>query len=305
MDIEHSAVAAVQARGSRRQQEDRCRIEPIEITAGQKGMLLVLCDGMGGAVAGEVASQLVADEVVTVMARTDSLIPLRLTMALEHAGMALAARMRDQPELVGMGTTLVAAVVMEHTLSWLSVGDSLLWVVREGGLHRLNTDHSRRAILRRQVDSGEITAAQAAGDQSRNILLSAVCGTPPPLIDLAQEPYRLQPGDQILLASDGIETLGEDEICAALQRNQPPQAALKTLLTAIERQHTPHQDNVSAILMPIGELSPQQKDVSSATSDQEGAAAGHPGNRRNSLLAALAVLVAVVLLAAVYIVAGR
>jgi len=301
MDIDRTAVAGVQITGSRKQQEDSYCIEHIYTEAGKKGLLLVLCDGMGGRAGGEIASRLVCKKMVDIMTTHESVIPWRLATAMEHANHSLAAKIREEPHLAGMGTTLVAAVILDNRFYWVSVGDSPLWLLRDGRLQRLNDDHSMKAVLNRQVEAGEITSEEAARDITRHYLLSAMCGTPPPMIDLPQEPFILQPGDMLLLASDGVETLTCDQLTEVVQQNARlrPAETLVALMAAIEREKNPHQDNASAVLVKMnGETKQEQPEPPDSPVQHETESAGQLSKAQ--IYAISAVLVAVVL-AIVYV----
>jgi len=251
---DRTVVAGIQIPGSRELQEDCLCFQEFSCGGNDSGLLLVLCDGMGGSAGGEIASQLVCDTVVETMLAQESIVPWRLIAAMEAANRKLAARVQAQGHLAGMGTTLVVAVICGHQMYWLSVGDSPLWLFRDGRLLRLNADHSMRAVLSQKVEAKEITRAEAERDVTRHYLLSALCGTPPPMVDHCQEAYGLRPGDRLLLASDGVETLSESHICQVLQQDiaAKPAAVLAALMTGIEEQRHPLQDNASAILVHVG-----------------------------------------------------
>lgn len=248
---DHIAVAGGQITGSRKQQEDCFSIREFTADDGSKGLLLVLCDGMGGSDGGEIASRLVCDTFSEIIHGEGIGTPWRLANAMEVANRNLAERIKEDHQLVGMGTTLTAAVIRDEQLYWLSVGDSPLWLYRNGGLQRLNDDHSMKAILKRQVEAGEISAEAAARDVTRHSLLSALCGTPPPMIDLPQEPFRLLAGDLLLLASDGLEVLSVGQISQILGSvpDDKPDAVLALLLEKLEDEKHPQQDNATAILV--------------------------------------------------------
>ena len=248
------AVAAQQITGARTQQEDRLVVQQLADGGSAQELLLVVCDGMGGAAGGALASGVVSEAFVARMSHDTGLVEWRLMRALEDAGRRLTEEVQSAHNLAGMGSTVVAAVITERGLSWLSVGDSPLWLLREGRLQRLNADHSMRALLRRQVEEGIITREAARRDATRNALLSVVCGSPPPLIDLPAEPCRLAARDQVLLASDGLLTLSEEEIAAVLLQTAElsPEESLQRLFAAVEQRRKPLQDNASAILVKIG-----------------------------------------------------
>jgi serine/threonine protein phosphatase PrpC len=249
-----STVAGGQIVGSRQQQEDNLRIEEIKPEGDLPALLLVLCDGMGGHTGGEVASRLVCDTLVRAFPLNGGTIPERLTTASEQANEEIAAKVQADRSFAGMGTTLIAAVVSAQDLYWLSIGDSPMWLFRDKTLRRLNADHSMKAVLDRRVAAGELSRDAAQRDRTRNHLLSVLCGSPPPMVDCSGEPFPLMPGDQLLLASDGVETLSPARLTELLEKSAEKNArsSLSTLLKSVKEEHHPRQDNASAILLKMG-----------------------------------------------------
>lgn len=233
--------------GRARQEDDYGVFElPPELEAGD--LLLVLADGMGGEQAGARASALtVRDFIETYDTVPAAAIPERLERTLTHVNERMALEVASDPEnLRGMGCTLLAVVLAEEGLYWISVGDSPLWLWRRGRLRRLNQDHAYRSILAAEVSAGEISAADAFRHPARNALVSAVTGDEVELVDLPRQAYPLKPGDQMLLASDGLLTLGENEIAALLTRARGEEPC-RRLLAAVEAHRCPHQDNVTVL----------------------------------------------------------
>jgi protein phosphatase len=177
-------------------------------------------------------------------------IPGALRSSLDVANEALANTVAETPKLGGMGTTLIGCVIRGDQLYWISVGDSPLWVCREGVLQRLNADHSMVPLLDDMVRSGAMGRAAALVDVRRNMLRSAVAGKMLELVDVCEQPWRLQAGDIIILASDGVETLAGDEFVAVL--NNPRDKSLQELAgdvtASIEAVGHSSQDNASIIL---------------------------------------------------------
>lgn len=237
------------AQGSRARQEDDYGVFelPPELEAGD--LLLVLADGMGGEQAGGRASALAVRSFVESYDRLPiATIPERLQYTLMCVNRQMAEDVESDPHsLRGMGCTLLAVVLTEEGLYWLSVGDSPLWLWRRGRLHRLNQDHAYRSILAEQVSHGEISAAEAACHPDRNALISAVTGTELELVDLPRKAYPLQDSDQILLASDGLFTLDEKEIAAILSRSSNKGQPVAQLLAAVAERQLAQQDNVTVL----------------------------------------------------------
>ena len=237
------------AQGSRPRQEDDYGVFELPPELGAGDLLLVLADGMGGEQGGARASALaVRSFIETYDAVSATTIPERLERTLIQVNGQMAREAASNPsELNGMGCTLLAVVLAEEGLYWVSVGDSPLWLWRRGRLQRLNQDHAYRSILARQVSIGEISAEAAARHPDRNALMSAVTGDPLELVDLSRQPYALRRGDQILLASDGVLTLNEQEIAAVLADRRVNGTPCQALLAAVAAHQRPQQDNITVL----------------------------------------------------------
>lgn len=233
------AVFGAAIKGGRTDQQDSFRLCRLD---GEGGWLLLLADGMGGHAAGALASKIAADTFVaafrSLRAEGTSLADA-LGGALTRANEAIAAAQRLDPDnSAGMGTTVVAAHLAAGGVSWISVGDSPLWLYRRGELRRLNEDHSLRQF------AGE-------GAPSGNILQSAVMGEPKiPLVDSHPEPERLEPDDLVLLSSDGILTLDEQQIAATISSASGADAELIAwlLLNAVQDRKKSRKDNCTLIV---------------------------------------------------------
>ena len=241
-----------QIQGSRPYQEDEFGfLDGQEMEANGGGAaLLVLADGMGGHVGGATASKIVVNSVIDAYSKCDGLVTDRLRDTLTAANIAIGDTVQDKPELDGMGCTLVAAVVSAEGLEWISVGDSPMWLYREPSLRRLNADHSMAPVFEQLVKVGRMTAEEAATDKKRNALRSAIVGEELTLVDVSSQPVKLQPNDIVVLASDGVETLDEQEIGTALVDvgQSGLEAAAEHLLSLVEAAGKPNQDNTTLLL---------------------------------------------------------
>ena len=238
------------AQGSRSRQEDDYGVFELPPELGAGDLLLVLADGMGGEQAGALASALaVRGFIETYDAVSAATIPERLERTLHYVNERMALEVAADPEnLYGMGCTLLAVVLADEGLYWISVGDSPLWLWRRGQLHRLNQDHAYRSVLADWVNAGEISAEEAACHPDRNALVSAVTGEALELVDLPRQPCSLKPNDQILLASDGVLTLSEQEIAALLKKDgHSAGSPCQRLLAAVASHQHPQQDNVTVL----------------------------------------------------------
>jgi serine/threonine protein phosphatase PrpC len=236
-------AAGDQRMGARRYQEDRYGIRE------DRGRLLaVVADGMGGHAGGAIASQLAIDAFIAIA--EDGTLPVaqRLSDGLSAATEAIAARARRDATLLEMGSTLVAVIVEDGALHWISVGDSPFWLHDGRALARLNADHSMRPVIEEMIADGRLTEAMAARHPSRNALRSVLTLQPPAMIDTGTLALP-QSGVTLLLASDGIETLNDATIDRTLQRAARPEDAVEALLAAIERAAEPWQDNTTVIVL--------------------------------------------------------
>lgn len=213
-------------------------------------VVLLVADGMGGHAGGATASRSAVEAFGTAFRETRGAISERLEDSLRRANWSIADNARRNPALGGMGTTLVAAhLTGDRFLRWLSVGDSPMWLFSNGKLRRLNRDHSMTPLLGQLVQLGYLTAEQAATDARHHRLRSVVMGQDIPLIDLQDDAIELQEGDVLILASDGLETLSEDEIgTIATAQGTSSRAMVQALLAAVASKSMPHQDNATVIV---------------------------------------------------------
>lgn len=168
-----------------------------------QGTLAVVCDGMGGHDEGGKSARVAADTFVAAFsAALDSPVRERLEHALNAANEAVGKLFTD---FQYGGTTLVAAFVGGGVVWWASVGDSPLFMWRRKRLLRLNADHSMRAIYEEFVKNGTMTPKEAL--LKGHMLRSALTGEPLEMVDISITPLPLLPGDRLILASDGVDSL--------------------------------------------------------------------------------------------------
>jgi PPM family protein phosphatase len=273
MSANHLIYAMLTHRGRvRHGNEDACAAAP------EAGVYIV-CDGMGGAAAGEIASNLAADTFLANIASqgngTQAAKPqVRLNAAIQAANNAVYQHSRQSPKLAGMGTTLVALLhapivnggsgrrrtASDHTNSrvtdpptlWLGhVGDSRCYRRRKGHLEQLTHDHS---LVEEQLRAGQITAAQAARSPMRNLITRAIGSQAS--VEAEIQSHRPQANDLYLLASDGLtHEVGDKEISEILAAiSMPPTkasltSACEALITAANRNGG--NDNITVLLVAV------------------------------------------------------
>ncbi len=245
--------------GARNYQEDRAVVYPRDADGTTSKLVVALADGMGGHAGGAVASEIVCGRFVerfcafSAPGKPPSSIREKLSVALNDANFAVAERAQDDPNLVGMGSTLIGGELDHEGLHWVSVGDSPLFLVRDGEAVQVNADHSLAPELDRLAELGEISFEQAQNSSHRNMLRSAITGDEIDLIDLSRMPLQLIPNDYVLFASDGLQTLDNSEIARIVTAYSADGAAgvSAALLRAVEAMREPHQDNATVVAIRV------------------------------------------------------
>jgi len=218
----------------------------------------ILADGMGGHLAGEVASAMAVEQVIQHLlqafagARPDKQRSLdgrspessALVEAIKTANAAIHAASMAKPEQAGMGTTIVAATFSDQRLTVAHVGDSRLYRYRHGVLAQVTEDHSMvQELLRR----GLITPEEARTSVNRNLVTRALGVDPAVEVDINEHPF--EDGDVYLLCSDGLnDVLTDEEIAAKLAESGGNlTAAAKQMVSEVNARGGP--DNVSIVLI--------------------------------------------------------
>lgn len=253
-------VATAISMGQRDYQEDAV---VADFNIGNPFGFAVLSDGMGGHAAGDVASKIVVTEVFSELKlqigdakKLEADIAEILRDVALGANSCIDAHVSQNPEMRGMGATLVAPVLFDDRLYWISIGDSPLYLFRGGVLRQLNEDHSLAPQIDLMVRTGQLDAETARNHPDRNSLTSVVMGRRIPLIDCPAKPIDLDPGDIVVVASDGLQFLDEASIARVLSDTAEAPAAeiADALLAAVAALGHPDQDNVSlAVIRLVGQ----------------------------------------------------
>ncbi|GGK55829.1 PP2C family protein-serine/threonine phosphatase [Ornithinimicrobium pekingense] len=210
--------------------------------------LLVLCDGMGGHAAGDVASSLVVSELVHLDGEShgadDSLDILE--RALDEANSRLADVMEVYPDSDGMGTTCIAMMRTGTKLAVANIGDSRAYLLRDGRLTQITKDHS---FVQKLLDEGRISKDEAQHHPQRSLVTRVLTGRPEDTPDLSLRELRV--GDRLLLCSDGLtDYVAEDTVAELLRRDDrsPGQVADELVQVAL-RAAT--RDNVTVVVADL------------------------------------------------------
>jgi protein phosphatase len=247
--------------------------------------LYAIADGMGGAKAGEVASQLALETIVDMQRSGET----TLEDEVREANRVVFARSEEDTKFTGMGTTLTAVLASAEALHLVHVGDSRAYLLREGRIRQLTHDHT---LVDRMVEAGEISRDEADVHPHRNVLLRSL-GTEPK-VDVEAQDVGLLEGDRILICSDGLtDMVTEDQIVAILDVTQgKPQEAADRLVRAANRAGG--VDNITALVLEVEPGEPEAGTVAPAPSTS--AASG----RRAPWRTIVAVIAIVVVLFAAY-----
>jgi protein phosphatase len=229
--------------------------EPRAQFGDERGHLFLVADGMGGHQAGEHASALAVSAVEQFTLNTFRwfLDPHRseaqrvlayFQNALRQADERIVEEAAEHPEMRGMGTTLTMAYQLDTQLCIVHVGDSRAYVFRNDELHQLTQDHTLTAEL---VRKGELRPDQIPGHKLRHVITNVVGGTEAG-VHVEAHALEIQPGDRLLLCSDGLtEMVPNDEIAEAFRAQPDPEAACRSLLA--KANDAGGRDNITVLVV--------------------------------------------------------
>ena len=254
-------VASGISQGARDYQEDAITADfPVGAEAG----FVVLADGMGGHAAGDIASKIVLTEVYSELkfhyANVDAFeadAPEILRGVADLANQSLRQHASTHPETEGMGATLVVPALVENRLWWISIGDSPLFLYRNGRLTQLNEDHSMAPQIDFLVQAGLLEAEEAATHPDRNCLVSVLMGSKIAKVDCPAKPHELKAGDIVVCSSDGLQFLTNAQIEKVLAKYRKTRSTeiAERLLEELHRLADPDQDNISFTVIKVNDAS--------------------------------------------------
>lgn len=223
--------------------------------------VLVVCDGMGGEAAGEIASQLAVETISRQLngadswARGPSPLPSsgflsrtrRLESALQLSNRAIYEQARKITEQTGMGTTVVGVWIKDNLLSLAHVGDSRAYLWRHGNLERLTNDHS---LVEEMLRAGLWTPEQARTSKQQSVLLRALGREAEVEVDLAEIPVL--PGDYLLLCTDGLNRMVPDEkLAETVTQLGDPETICQSLIA--QANENGGVDNITVVVAEVQE----------------------------------------------------
>ena len=231
----------------RKQNQDAYHIEKLD----RNSLLCVVCDGMGGAKSGNIASTLAVDVFVQEVRRSwvsgmaSDKLEQMLRSAVKLANFTVFDQAQQFEEFDGMGTTLVAVLVRGGRATVINVGDSRAYGINEEGISQLSTDHS---VVQMMVDRGELTPESAKSYPGKNLITRAI-GTEP-IVDCDISNLELRKGEFLVLCSDGLSNVLDDqEILFEVIHGVNKQDCCQRLLDIAKNRGAP--DNVTAVLVEV------------------------------------------------------
>jgi PPM family protein phosphatase len=231
-------------------------VRPSDRVLADKGILMLVADGMGGCEGGEIASQLAVETVRRSYYASTAAIGAALALAFTDANRAIHDLSRQRQELQGMGTTCTALVLCQD-LAWVTyVGDTRLYLIRNNAIYRMVEDHSAVMEL---VKQRLLTREEARRHEDRNVLLRAL-GTHEEIeLGTWNEPMPVRMGDRFVVCSDGLyEVVEEEEILNAVRYTDPEAACIALIGLARQRDAS---DNITVGVARVGPPATAQRQV--------------------------------------------
>ena len=231
----------------RKQNQDAYRIEQLD----RDTLLCVVCDGMGGAKSGNVASSLAVEVFTEEIRRSwkrgmeSDLIDQMLRSAVKLANFTVFDQAAQFEEFSGMGTTLVAVLIRGNKATLVNVGDSRIYGIDRSGIRQLTKDHS---LVQMMVDRGDLTPEVAKSYPGKNLITRAIGTEPLVMCDIYHK--EVNRGDYLLLCTDGLSNVMDDqEILFEVVHGVNKDRCCQRLLDIAKNRGAP--DNVTSVLVLI------------------------------------------------------
>jgi protein phosphatase len=235
--------------------------------------VFVVADGMGGARAGEVASQMVVDAFASGLPE-DGTAEERLSMVVQRANREIHERSHKEAERAGMGTTVTAAYLDNNTLALAHVGDSRAYLLRDGELSRLTEDHS---LVEELLRGGKLTEEEALEHPQRSVITRAL-GIEP-IVEIDTWTYPLRPADIVLICSDGLTSMiPEQQVADAITQSRSLAEAAERLIA--EANAAGGRDNITVVLFRVEDVGAAELDQPTTIAPAVIATPGAPGDAR-------------------------
>lgn len=246
-------IASSSVIGRRKEQQDSVKCDN-EYDYKSKGRCIcVLCDGMGGLSGGRQASQLCVNSLVAEFHKTNrnTSIPSFYRQIIPKLDKAVHSFKDKSGKPMKCGTTLVSCVIKDDELYWASVGDCHAYILRNNQLSLITREHNLGMLLEERAKRGELTYEQAESHPKKEALVSFIGLGRVPYMDLRVEPFKLSPGDFIIICSDGLyRSVTEYELKnTVLSYGRSVRQSAEALTERALSKNKPNQDNTSVIVV--------------------------------------------------------
>lgn len=264
----HLNVAAVSHPGmSGKNNEDRYSVSAFLTSQDppRQSLLAIVADGIGGHRAGEIAAEIAIETISQTIAVSDASHPTQtLQEAIQLASQNIYHQSESNPNQRGMGSTCACCWIIGDLLYTASVGDSRIYLIRNGVIQQISTDHT---WVQEAIDQGALAPGQARNHPNAHVIRRYLGSRQPAVPDLRlklnnlendqqaemNQGFPLKPGDRLVLCSDGLTDLVEDQEILSYLQNNPTETALNQLV-ALSNQRGGH-DNITIIGLQNPELS--------------------------------------------------
>lgn len=248
-------VATAAIKGKRQYQEDSLLAN---FALGQGHGFAIVADGIGGHVDGHMASALVTTEVFNHLKMQEQHIeagkldiPFVLRQAAKSANDKIADHVKTHKDSKGMGTTMLVPVIRGDRLSWISVGDSPLLLLRNGVLRQINKDHSMAPQIDMMVKAGSMKLENGADHPDRHQLTSVMNGEDIKHVDCPSSAVQMKDGDVLIASTDGLQSVPTNKMVSAIIEGsiRGSLGIVKSLLDEVKKVDSPDQDNTTFVVI--------------------------------------------------------
>jgi len=270
--LPHVHVAALSHAGmSGKENEDRYAVSSFRMSADdpRPAVLAVVADGIGGHLAGEIAAELAVNYITAAVAESSGKKPLKiLEAAIHNASQAISSHSARHEDESGMGATCACAWIIEDRLYTAYVGDSRIYLLRGKFIQRLTIDHT---WVQEAYEKGIITAEQMRGHPNQHVIRRHLGGAKLPVVDFrlriddsetdeeseGNQGFHLEPGDTVLVCSDGLTDLVDDnEIQKVIRSKRDIKEAAEALVN-LANERGGH-DNITVALLSMPKVEDTQ-----------------------------------------------
>ncbi len=223
-----------------------CQEDSAKSCETENGLFCAVCDGIGSRKDGGASSRLAADRFAELYsAGFRGSFPAFITAAAEKIDREVYESFGS-----GCGTTAVVACLHDRELWWLSVGDSRLYILRSGRLKQITTDHDYSYVLELRLRKGIIDRETYEAEKHKGGRLASFIGMGGiDIADVSMKPLMLEPGDRLLLTTDGLyKSVGDDRIAALMNEHNDPAAAADSLMAAVKSCSGPIDNTTFAVI---------------------------------------------------------